>query len=816
MPPRPIKPSIGVPALVLAEPEERAASALGSGLARLLLAELRAAGVRVYALDDAQRLHAVDPSFAQLAAEAERIGLAKPALDPHMGHIAVRMASLHLLARGQPPHQLFTPSERVMLAVSLAHRPCLAERHLSGPEQLPPRGSREERAACAAGATICGACEALGGALLIAPHDEPLRAALLGAWLRPRLTWSSLRARPIRALTAQPHARIRAYLGPTEAAFYFEFLGELTRALTVPAAGALGLGLADACARAALPAAEAEACARLLTAAYAAGLVVWAAVFIEGWKRLEARRAFDSGTLTAADGELGSAPRAGFRGSELRCARARALRAAPLPCASLAPRTPPSSRRSFNPLTDRLEPAFPRRRRLLRYCATLPLSLLCLLVVLADMVLWLWAGHAVGARCTYGGWLGFAARKLPTVGYVGSVGLLSRAYAPLAARMTEYENYRTAEAHRNALIGRRLLFELCNRHSLSFFLAFWAADLPALRDQLLQLLLAYQLLGQLLESGPPAAARALRRWSAALAKPALAAPPDAARAALLADVREQAALGAHDPFDDFAELAVQAGHVLFFAPVLPVGPLLALVNNLQEVRADAHKLLLLCRRPAQPDTTRHVRGIGAWRGAFCAVALAGAVTNVALLTHTLGWLDHLSPSGRLAAFLGGQQAVLCAVGLVALAQPRLPEDVAARLASAVLAQQGALLEMAGPLSAKLRERHLAVARLQARARGALARLALARARGAARLIQRRARAHLARPRVGRVDAAARWRLSALLDPRELRRRRARLRRGGRARLGLAAAVGAALVAVLVGRLLGEGRPFEGSDFLKAS
>ncbi|KAJ1622943.1 hypothetical protein T492DRAFT_311641 [Pavlovales sp. CCMP2436] len=104
-----------------------------------------------------------------------------------------------------------------------------------------------------------------------------------------------------------------------------------------------------------------------------------------------------------------------------------------------------------------------------------------------------------------------------------------------------------------------------------------------------------------------------------------------------------------------------------------------------------------------------VHGIGSWNSAFSAVTLTAALTNVALIVFTLGWLDELSPAGR--------QLLLCTIALVWLAQPRLPEDVATHLAAAVLAQERALLDMAAPLARKLRERHTSVVRLQLRARG---------------------------------------------------------------------------------------------------
>ena len=53
----------------------------------------------------------------------------------------------------------------------------------------------------------------------------------------------------------------------------------------------------------------------------------------------------------------------------------------------------------------------------------------------------------------------------------------------------------------------------------------------------------------------------------------------------------------YDPFDDYTELMIQYGYVVFFSAAFPLVPLLALLNNLIEVRSDAFKLCFLARRP---------------------------------------------------------------------------------------------------------------------------------------------------------------------------------------------------------------------------
>jgi hypothetical protein len=310
----------GSPPLVLAQADD--ASELGCALAKLLIEELIISGLHAGVLDRERGWYSLQPTFAQLVAEAERVTLTKPALDPTMGFIAVRAGSLHLLASGHRPDQLFTPSERVMLTVSLTNRPVLCESQIA---QLPARGSWHAQAVCSAGSSICGACEALGSIAVIAPHDPRRRAALLNAWVRPSGFTSGF--------TYQPMRTIRAYFGPSEVTFYFELLGYLTRALVLPVVGALLMLGCSLAARALLPAVRAELYERVLTGAFAAALLVWAAAFGEGWKRHEARCALEWGTLNATDGDLGTAgERCALRAA---CCPRRAL---PAPRAARAPR----------------------------------------------------------------------------------------------------------------------------------------------------------------------------------------------------------------------------------------------------------------------------------------------------------------------------------------------------------------------------------------------------------------------------------------------------------------------------------------------
>ena len=55
-----------------------------------------------------------------------------------------------------------------------------------------------------------------------------------------------------------------------------------------------------------------------------------------------------------------------------------------------------------------------------------------------------------------------------------------------------------------------------------------------------------------------------------------------------------------DTYSDYLEMFMQFGYMTMFAPMMPLGPLLALVNNVLEIRSDAFKLVTAHRRPFAP------------------------------------------------------------------------------------------------------------------------------------------------------------------------------------------------------------------------
>lgn len=69
---------------------------------------------------------------------------------------------------------------------------------------------------------------------------------------------------------------------------------------------------------------------------------------------------------------------------------------------------------------------------------------------------------------------------------------------------------------------------------------------------------------------------------------------------------------------------LQYGFVTLFVSTFPLAPMFALINNIFEIRIDAHKMLSDYRRPFP----RRVTSLGAWEDILQAVTYTAIVFNV--------------------------------------------------------------------------------------------------------------------------------------------------------------------------------------------
>eukprot|EP00038_Savillea_parva_P006806 m.165984 g.165984 ORF g.165984 m.165984 type:complete len:1214 (-) comp12632_c0_seq1:303-3944(-) len=90
-------------------------------------------------------------------------------------------------------------------------------------------------------------------------------------------------------------------------------------------------------------------------------------------------------------------------------------------------------------------------------------------------------------------------------------------------------------------------------------------------------------------------------------------------------------------FDDFNELALQFGFCTLYTTALPITPILALVNNIFEVRVDAKKQLNVFQRA----TPRFSTNINVWRVIFRMLSFAGVLMTGLVMAITSDFIPKL-------------------------------------------------------------------------------------------------------------------------------------------------------------------------------
>jgi hypothetical protein len=148
--------------------------------------------------------------------------------------------------------------------------------------------------------------------------------------------------------------------------------------------------------------------------------------------------------------------------------------------------------------------------------------------------------------------------------------------------------------------------------------------LTELSYQLASIMITQMLLGQIIENIVPYVMRHTR-----------IAFMDAKDGTLREYERQAALAESNGVVDEYAEMVLQIGYISIFASAFPLGAVLALINNLVEIRTDANKFLKLNRRPHWEGA----RDIGAWYPLIQFIGLVSVVTNAAIVAFVSTQLE---------------------------------------------------------------------------------------------------------------------------------------------------------------------------------
>jgi hypothetical protein len=218
----------------------------------------------------------------------------------------------------------------------------------------------------------------------------------------------------------------------------------------------------------------------------------------------------------------------------------------------------------------------------------------------------------------------------------------------VADKLTVWENHRTQTEFDDALTFKIFLFQFVNSYTSLYYIAFfksenrfwsiqadkckiggtelgtvgWGCTLE-LSVQLATLLATNMFIGQTREVAIPFLMAKIQ--TKLLEKKTKA---DGGSVDDIADFERDGKLAPYQgTFDEYCEMVIQFGFITLFAAAFPISPLLAVLNNMVEIRTDAIKLLGATVRP-------HYRGaqdIGSWYKILDFMGIVSVITNCLLI-----------------------------------------------------------------------------------------------------------------------------------------------------------------------------------------
>ncbi|KAH6607581.1 hypothetical protein Trco_003894 [Trichoderma cornu-damae] len=303
---------------------------------------------------------------------------------------------------------------------------------------------------------------------------------------------------------------------------------------------------------------------------------------------------------------------------------------------------------------------YPATKRLQTQLLQIPFALACV-VVLGGLVVTV-NSLEVFINEVYGGpgkqYLGF----LPSVLLSVLTPTFSTILMAAAKALTDRENYDTMDAHHAALVQKQFVLNFMTSYmALTFtafvyipfgnilhpFLSFWGqaaqaiamsevplatrefeADPQRIANQMYYTTVTAQIINTLTEVVVPyvkqkASAKAKELSSNHTAKT----NDQPEEAQFLKRVRKQTGLEVYDVTADYREMVMQYGYLSLFSVSWPLAACFFLLNNWVELRSDALKIVIGCRRPIP----WRADSIGPWLTALGFLSWLGSVTSAAIV-----------------------------------------------------------------------------------------------------------------------------------------------------------------------------------------
>ncbi|XP_075063959.1 anoctamin-8 isoform X2 [Mixophyes fleayi] len=278
-------------------------------------------------------------------------------------------------------------------------------------------------------------------------HEQRILSRLMKSWVQA-------------VCERQPLDEICEYFG-VKVAMYFSWLGFYTSSLVYPAVFGIMLWFFT----------ESDQTSRdICCVVFALFNVVWATLFLEGWKRRGAELAYKWGTLDTP-AEFIEEPRPQFRGVK-----------------------------RVSPVTNCEEFYYPPWKRLLfQSCVSLPVCMSCLCFVFLVMLACFELQEFVLSIKE----LPRLVRFFPKILLAVIVSSCDEVYRKIAYWLNDMENYRLQSAYEKHLIIKIVLFQFVNSYLSLFYIGFYLKDMERLKEMLATLLVIRQFLQNIKEVSQP-------------------------------------------------------------------------------------------------------------------------------------------------------------------------------------------------------------------------------------------------------------------------------------------------------------------------
>ncbi|XP_078797816.1 anoctamin-4-like isoform X5 [Oryzias latipes] len=373
------------------------------------------------------------------------------------------------------------------------------------------------------------------------------------------------------------------------------------------------------------------------TVFFAVFMAVWATVFLEFWKRRRAVLAYDWDLIDWEEEEDEIRPQ--FEAKY-------------------------SNKERTNPISGKPEPyqAFTEKYSRLLVSAS-GIFFMILVVIAAVFGIVIYRVITVSTFAAFGWALIRNNSQVATTGTAVCINfcvimLLNVLYEKVALLLTNLEQPRTESEWENSFTFKMFLFQFVNLNSSTFYIAFFLGRFTGrpgaylrlinrwkleechpsgcLIDLCLQMgiiMVLKQTWNNVMELGYPLiqnwwTRRRLKREHSHIAKSSF---PQWER-----DYNLQP-MNAYGLFDEYFEMILQFGFTTIFVAAFPLAPLLALLNNIIEIRLDAYKFVTQWRRPLPSQA----KDIGIWYGILEGIGILSVITNAFVIAVTSDFIPRL-------------------------------------------------------------------------------------------------------------------------------------------------------------------------------